>query len=130
MWTLFIFGDNVEDRIGSFRFLLFYLFGGIVANLMQAFVFQESTIPAVGASGAIAAVLGAYLVLFPRARVITLIVIFFFPWFVEISAIFYLGFWFVTQLYSGVFAWGCLKAPRWGVSPGGRISAVSCLACC
>jgi membrane associated rhomboid family serine protease len=114
MWTLFIFGDNVEDRIGSFRFLLFYLFGGIVANLMQAFVSQESTIPAVGASGAIAAVLGAYLVLFPRARVITLIVIFFFPWFVEISAIFYLGFWFVTQLYSGVFAWGMPEGTQMG----------------
>jgi membrane associated rhomboid family serine protease len=106
MWTLFIFGDNVEDRIGSFRFLFFYLFGGIAANLLQAFVFPNSSIPAVGASGAIAAVLGAYLVLFPRSRVITLILLFFFPWFVEISAIFYLGFWFVTQLYSGVFAFG------------------------
>ena len=106
MWTLYIFGDNVEDRIGSLRFLFFYLFGGIAANLLQAFVFPDSPIPAVGASGAIAAVLGAYLVLFPRSRVITLILIFFFPWFVEISAIFYLGFWFVTQLYSGVFAFG------------------------
>lgn len=106
MWTLFIFGDNVEDRIGSGRFLLFYLLGGVAANLLQAFVNPNSSIPAVGASGAIAAVLGAYLVLFPRARVITLILIFFYPWFVEISAIFYLGFWFVTQLYSGVFALG------------------------
>jgi membrane associated rhomboid family serine protease len=114
MWTLFIFGDNVEDRIGSFRFLLFYLFGGIAANLLQAFVFPNSPIPAVGASGAIAAVLGAYLVLFPRSRVITLILLFFFPWFVEISAIFYLGFWFVTQLYSGLFSFGLPEGSQAG----------------
>jgi membrane associated rhomboid family serine protease len=106
MWTLFIFGDNVEDRMGSIRFLVFYLLSGIVANLMQAVVFPGSTIPAVGASGAIAGVLGAYLLLYPRSRVITLIPIIVIPWFIEISAFVYLGFWFISQLYSGVFSIG------------------------
>lgn len=104
MWTLFIFGDNVEDRMGPGRYLIFYLLSGMVANLMQAFVFKDSMIPAIGASGAIAGVLGAYLLLFPRARVVTLIILFIFPWFVDISALFFIGFWFVSQLYSGVFA--------------------------
>jgi membrane associated rhomboid family serine protease len=106
MWTLFIFGDNVEDRMGPGRYLFFYLAGGVVANLLQAFVFPQSNLPAVGASGAIAGILGAYFLLYPRARVITLIPIFFYPWFVEISAIFYLGFWFVSQLYSGIYTLG------------------------
>ncbi|HJW89164.1 MAG TPA: rhomboid family intramembrane serine protease [Anaerolineales bacterium] len=106
MWTLFIFGDNVEDRMGSGRFLVFYLASGMVANLLQAFVFPASNIPTVGASGAIAGILGAYFLLYPRARVITLIPIFIYPWFVEISAIFYLGFWFVSQLFSGIYSIG------------------------
>lgn len=114
MWTLFIFGDNVEDRMGSGRFLLFYLLGGVVANLLQAFVFPSSTVPAVGASGAIAGVLGAYFLLFPRSRVITLIPILLFPWFVNVSAIVYLGFWFISQLYSGVFSLGLPEGSNLG----------------
>jgi membrane associated rhomboid family serine protease len=114
MWTLFIFGDNVEDRLGSVRFVLFYLLGGIVANLLQAFVFPNSSVPAVGASGAIACILGAYFLLYPRARVITLIPIFLFPWFVEISSIVYLGFWFITQLYSGLFSLGMPEGAQTG----------------
>ncbi len=106
MWTLFIFGDNVEDRMGAWRYLMFYVFSGLVANLLQAAVFPNSRIPSVGASGAIAGVLGAYFVLFPRSRIVTLIPIFLFPWFVEISAFFYLGLWFISQLYSGLFALG------------------------
>jgi membrane associated rhomboid family serine protease len=102
LWFLFIFGDNVEDRMGSGRYLAFYLLGGIAAAALQAFVSPNSTIPSVGASGAIAAVLGAYVVLFPGARVYTLIPLFILPWFVEIQAVFYLGYWFVTQLFSGV----------------------------
>ena len=98
MWTLFIFGDNVEDRMGPLRYLVFYLLSGMVANLMQAFVFKTSMIPAIGASGAIAGVLGAYILLFPRARVVTLIILFVFPWFIDISALFFIGFWFVLQL--------------------------------
>ena len=101
MWILFIFGDNVEDRMGPIPYLLFYLLGGTAAGLLQVAVAPASQVPVVGASGAIAAVLGAYLFLFPGARVVTLIPIFIFPWIVQIRAIFYLGFWFISQLYSG-----------------------------
>jgi membrane associated rhomboid family serine protease len=104
IWILFIFGDNVEDRLGSFRYIFFYLIGGIAAGGLQTFVNPGSFIPAIGASGAIAAVMGTYFLLFPRARVITLIPLFFFPWFVEVPAIIFLGFWFISQLYSGVLA--------------------------
>jgi membrane associated rhomboid family serine protease len=104
VWVLFIFGDNVEDRMGSWRYLVFYLVSGLVAGLLQALVAPASQVPAIGASGAIAGVLGAYFVLYPRARIVTLIPIFLFPWFVEIPALFFLGFWFVSQLFSGLSA--------------------------
>ena len=104
MWTLYIFGDNVEDRMGPGRYLVFYLLGGITANLMQAWAYPHSTVPAIGASGAIAAVLGAYFLFYPRARVITLVPGFFIPWIVELPAVIYLGIWFLIQLYSGLFA--------------------------
>ena len=114
MWTLFIFGDNVEDRLGSFRFLVFYLMGGAVAGIVQTMLSPGSTIPAIGASGAIAAVMCAYFFLFPKARVITLIPVFIFPWFVEIPAILYLGFWFVSQLFSGFLSLATLKGTQVG----------------
>lgn len=114
MWILYVFGDNIEDRMGHFRFLFFYVLGGIVANLLQAIVFPDSPIPAIGASGAVAAVLGGYIISFPRARVLTLIILFLFPWFVHIPAIVYLGFWFIAQLYSGLFALGGLEGPPAG----------------
>jgi membrane associated rhomboid family serine protease len=99
MWYLWIFGDNVEDRVGHGRFILFYLLCGIVAALGQVAVAPHSTLPTIGASGAIAGVMGAYFVLYPRSRVLTLI-----PWIflqiVELPAIVLLGFWFVMQLFS------------------------------
>ena len=104
MQALYIFGDNVEDRLGHWRYLAFYLLGGVLAGLAHVWAYPVSELPTVGASGAIAAVLGAYLVLYPRARVITLIPIFFFIQVVEIPAILYLGFWFLSQLLSGAFA--------------------------
>lgn len=120
MWILYIFGDNVEDRMGSARYLVFYLLAGVAANVMQASVFPQSTIPAVGASGAIAGVLGAYFLLFPRARVVTLIIVFLFPWFVQIPAIVFLGFWFISQLYSGLFALnGAMGGIAWWAHIGG-----------
>jgi len=105
MWTLYIFGDNVEDRMGSGRFLVFYLLAGLAAGLTQLSFDPTSNIPTVGASGAIAGVLGAYLLLFPRARVITLIPLFFLQ-FVEIPAFYFLGIWFLTQLSSGLLSLG------------------------
>jgi len=106
MWILFIFGDNVEDRIGSFRYLFFYLLGGVAAALLHFFVQPTSNIPVVGASGAIAAVMGAYFLFYPRARVISMIPVFVIPWFIQVPAVIYLGVWFISQLYSGVLSLG------------------------
>ncbi|MEA4908389.1 MAG: rhomboid family intramembrane serine protease [Chloroflexi bacterium] len=101
VWVLFIFGDNVEDRMGSGRFLLFYLLGGLFAGLIQFAISPGSMVPVLGASGAIAAVMGAYFFYYPRAKVLTLIPVFILPWFVEIPSIVFLGFWFVSQIFSG-----------------------------
>lgn len=102
--ALWIFGDNVEDRMGSRRYLLFYLMCGVVAALVHIAFNPTSPIPTIGASGAISGVLAAYLIYFPTARVITLVPLFFLPWFVEIPAILYLGLWFISQLFNGLFA--------------------------
>jgi membrane associated rhomboid family serine protease len=101
MWVLLIFGDNIEDRMGHIRYLGFYVLGGIFANVLEAMIIPKSLVPAIGASGAIAAVLGGYFLLFPRARVVTLIPVFIYPWIVEVYAFIFLGFWFILQLYSG-----------------------------
>jgi membrane associated rhomboid family serine protease len=106
MLYLWIFGDNIEDRLGHFRYLLFYLLCGVVAALAHAFANPNSAMPAIGASGAIAGVLGGYLILYPHARVTTLIPIFFFITIREIPAILVLGLWFVLQLFSGVGSLG------------------------
>jgi len=115
MWTLVIFGDNIEDRLGSTRYLLFYILGGISAGALQYFFSADPNIPALGASGAIAAVMGAYFLFFPRSRVVTFIPFFFFGGFAEIPAIFYLGIWFVTQVFSGVASLG-MSAGMGGVA--------------
>ncbi len=106
MWVLIIFGDNVEDRMGSIRYLLFYLICGVVSGLTQAFVAPTSQVPAIGASGAIAGVLAAYMVFFPRARVVTFIPLFILPWFVDIPALVFIVIWFLLQFFSGVLAVG------------------------
>ena len=103
MWVLFIFGDNVEARMGRTGYLIFYLLSGTAAGLLQTTVLPASQIPMIGASGAIAGVLGAYLVLFPRSRIASLVPIFFIFTLVEIPAFIFLLFWFVSQLYSGLF---------------------------
>jgi membrane associated rhomboid family serine protease len=101
MWALWIFGDNVEDRLGRVRYLVFYLVCGLVAAVVHMKVSPDSTVPTVGASGAIAGVMGAYLLLFPRSRIIVMIPIFFFPLFFELPAAVFLVFWFGLQLFSG-----------------------------
>jgi membrane associated rhomboid family serine protease len=106
MWILFIFGDNVEDRMGKGRYLFFFLAAGVAAGLIQSLLVRDPSIPTVGASGAIAGVLGAYFVLYPRARILTFIPIFIVPWFTEISAMVFLGIWFLIQLFSGVISAG------------------------
>jgi membrane associated rhomboid family serine protease len=102
MLYLWIFGDNVEDRMGHGRYLVFYLLCGIAAALAQTITVPDSVVPMVGASGAIAGVMGAYFVLYPRSRIVTLIPIFFFFQIVEVPAIFFLGIWFLMQFISGV----------------------------
>jgi membrane associated rhomboid family serine protease len=104
MWALYLFGDNVEDRMGHGRYLAFYLLTGATASLTHILFNPASQMPTVGASGAISGVLGAYLVLFPTARVVTLVPLFLLPWFVEIPALVYLGMWFLSQLFNGLFA--------------------------
>ncbi len=102
MWVLWLFGDNVEDRMGHLRFLLFYLLCGVVAGLLHAAFNLSSHTPTVGASGAIAGVMGAYVLMFPGARIFTLVPILIIPLFVNIPAVIFIGFWFLTQLFSGV----------------------------
>jgi len=104
VWVLFIFGDNVEDRLGSGRFFVFYLLGGISAGVLQVVMAPQSQVPSIGASGAIAAVMGAYFLFYPRARVVTLIPIFVIPWFTELPAVIFLGFWFISQFFTGVLS--------------------------
>jgi len=103
MLFLWIFGNNVEDSMGPVKFLLFYLLGGIAAAALQIAIGPGSEIPNLGASGAVAGVLGGYLLLFPRARVITVIFIVFFFTIVELPALLILGFWFVQQVLFGYF---------------------------
>jgi len=102
MLYLWIFGDNVEDYFGHFRYFFFYLLCGVAAALTQLFLAAGSTVPMVGASGAIAGVLGAYYVLYPRARVHTLIFVFFFVTTMRVPAGFILAFWFVLQVLSSL----------------------------
>ena len=104
MWFLWIFGDNVEDRMGHLRFLIFYLLCGIGAALFYVLLKPGSTLPALGASGAISGVMGAYILLYPRARVLTLVPVFFLPLLVEIPAVFFLGVWFLFQFFAGTFS--------------------------
>ena len=106
MIYLWIFGDNVEDRIGHFWYLVFYLAGGIVAAFAHVALNPNSVIPTVGASGAIAAVLGAYLILFPQVKVLTFVPIGFFLRLTLLPASLLLGFWFVLQLFNGLLTLG------------------------
>jgi membrane associated rhomboid family serine protease len=127
MWFLWIFGDNVEDRLGRGRFLGFYLLCGIVAGVVHTWTNSHSVVPAVGASGAIAGVLGAYIVLYPRARIQTLFLLLFWPLLVELPAMFYVLYWFVIQLLNGTAA---LLGPEqmggvaWWAHVGGFITGV------
>jgi membrane associated rhomboid family serine protease len=104
MLYLWVFGDNVEDRLGHVRFLAFYLACGLAAALTQIYINPDSKIPMVGASGAVAGVLGGYLLLFPRSRVLALIPILFFFQIVELPALLFLVFWFLMQFLNGAVA--------------------------
>jgi membrane associated rhomboid family serine protease len=104
MLYLYVFGDNVEDRLGHARYIVFYLLCGYVATYAHIWSDPRSHIPSVGASGAIAGVLGAYIMLYPNARVVTIIPIFFFIQLVQVPAVFFLGLWFLQQFIYGAFS--------------------------
>ncbi len=120
MWFLRIFGSKVEDGMGHGRFLVFYLISGIFASLFYIYFSPRSSMPVIGASGAIAGVMGSYYVMFPRARILTFIPIFIIPWFIEVPAFLFLGWWFLLQLFSGTVA-QVLPASGEGVAWWGHI---------
>jgi hypothetical protein len=106
MWFLWIFGDNVEDYFGHFKYLLFYFFCGIGAGLTHTIANLNSTVPSIGASGAISGVMGAYIMLYPRAQVLTLVPLLVFFFTIRLPAIVILGYWFVIQFVSGLATQG------------------------
>jgi membrane associated rhomboid family serine protease len=116
MLFLWVFGDNIEASVGSFFYLLFYLAGGLAATAAHILLNPGSNIPSVGASGAISAVLGAYIVMFPRARIRTLILFGIGGYMTRVSAFIFLGIWFITQLLSGVASIGVQTAQTGGVA--------------
>jgi len=124
MWFLFIFGDNVEDRLGSARYIVFYLLCGLSSGLIQLLFNAHSNIPTIGASGAIAGVMGAYFILYPGSRILTLIPIIFIPWFVEIPAFFFLGLWFFLQLFSAAGSSGQVAGIAWWAHIGGFVCGI------
>ena len=126
MLYLWIFGNNVEDSMGRGRFLVFYLLTGSVASVAQVLASPSSPVPTIGASGAIAGVLGAYIVLFPNARVQTLIFLGYFARMAHLPALLVLGFWFVLQLFNGLMAFGVAQAGgvAWFAHVGGFVAGL------
>lgn len=124
VWFLYIFGDNVEDRLGHGGYLLFYLGCGVAASVSQYVLDMESPIPTIGASGAIAGVMGAYLLLYPHARIVSLVPIAFFLQIVVIPAPIFLGIWFLIQLVQGTFSMGSTQATgvAWWAHIGGFVA--------
>jgi len=116
MLYLWIFGDNVEDRMGHGRYLVFYLLCGVAASAGHIWSSPASRVPSLGASGAIAGVLGAYLLLYPKARVVTLLPLGFFTQVIQVPALFFLGFWFLQNFLYGLFSLNVQSAQSGGVA--------------
>jgi membrane associated rhomboid family serine protease len=130
MWFLYLFGRSVEDRMGHIRFLIFYILSGLAANIVFYVLDLHAMIPEFGASGAIAGVMGAYIVMFPRAQILTLILIIIFPVFVNVPAFLFLGFWFLIQLFSGTLTFashGSAGGVAWWAHVGGFATGVMLL---
>ncbi|MCL6610909.1 MAG: rhomboid family intramembrane serine protease [Peptococcaceae bacterium] len=125
MLFLWVFGDNVEDRMGHLRYLLFYLAAGIIASISHILANPASEVPIIGASGAVAGVLGGYFVTFPRARVLALIPIIFFFTLAEIPAVIFLAMWFILQIFNGTASLGGAVNPvAWWAHIGGFLAGI------
>ncbi len=129
MWFLWIFGDNVEDRMGPWRYLLFYLLCGVAAGVVHWWTNPASTVPTVGASGAIAGVMGAYMVMFPHSRIIVMLPLLFWPLVFEVPAVLFLFYWFALQLVTGTASLlgpGQVGGVAWWAHVGGFVFGVLC----
>lgn len=127
MWILWLFGDNVEDRMGTFSFFVFYIVTGVLAGFVHVLSAPNSFVPTIGASGAIAGVMGAYMFLFPRAKVLTLIPIFIYPYFTSLPSFLFIGIWFLTQFFYGALSLGGSSAYggiAWWAHIGGFLAGV------
>ncbi|WP_238320676.1 rhomboid family intramembrane serine protease [Limisalsivibrio acetivorans] len=125
MYFLFIFGDNIEDRLGHFKYILAYLGLGLFAAVTQVIMFPGSTVPMVGASGAVAGVMGAYLIFYPHAKVKTLLIIIFFITFVDIPAVIFLLLWFFIQFMNGSAAGTMGSGVAWWAHVGGFVGGLA-----
>ncbi|MDK2823318.1 MAG: hypothetical protein PWQ67_2198 [Clostridia bacterium] len=120
MLFLWVFGDNIEDRVGHFSYLIFYLLVGVLGNIAQVLANPESTVPIIGASGAVAGILGAYYISFPRSKILALIPIFFFFTLMEVRSSFFIIFWFILQVFNGIFSLGAVgNSVAWWAHIGG-----------
>jgi len=127
MWSLYIFGDNIEDRLGHVRYLVFYILCGLLSGLFHLAINWTSQVPTIGASGAIAGVMGAYLILYPRAKILTLIPIIIIPYFIEIPALFFLGIWFILQFLSAAVSSAEAGGIAWWAHVAGFIAGIALL---
>jgi len=127
MWFLYIFGDNVEDRLGSVRYLVFYLMCGLASGATQLVYNIHSNVPVIGASGAIAGVMGAYVLIHPRAKILTLVPLLFIPLVFEIPAYFFLGIWFVIQFVNAAGSRAGTSGIAWWAHIGGFLFGMLCL---
>ncbi len=124
MWFLYIFGDNVEGRLGHLRYLVFYVLCGLAAGASHLALNWHSNVPTIGASGAIAGVMGAYLILYPRAKILTLLPLFFFFTFIEVPAFIFLGIWFLFQFLIAAGTSGQTGGIAWAAHIGGFLFGI------
>lgn len=124
MWFLHIFGDNVEDHLGPFRYLAFYLACGVVSGLCHLLIHSHSNVPVIGASGAVAGVMGAYFLLHPGSRILTMVPIFIFPLFFELPAFVFLGVWFLMQFFNATLGYAGASGVAWWAHVGGFVAGM------
>jgi membrane associated rhomboid family serine protease len=125
MWFLYIFGGNVEDHLGHLRYLVFYLACGLASGFVHVLTNLTSTMPTIGASGAVAGVMGAYFLLFPRTKIVTMILLIFIPYFLEVPAVIFLGFWALMQFLGAAASHGQIGGIAWWAHVGGFVAGAA-----